>query len=76
MAELCDIRKNQKFPLHGVLTMIGRDPGCDIVVDSPVVSARHFIILNRKGSYSLEDLGSMNGTFVNGQRLAGRTRLC
>ena len=75
MAELCDIRKNQKFPLHGVLTMIGRDPGCDIVVDSPVVSARHFIILNRKGSYSLEDLGSMNGTFVNGQRLAGRTRL-
>jgi len=75
MAALCDIRRNLKFPLHGVLTMIGRDPGCDIVVDSPVVSARHFIILNRKGSYSLEDLGSMNGTFVNGQRLARRTRL-
>ncbi|MBC7967839.1 MAG: SpoIIE family protein phosphatase [Fuerstia sp.] len=75
MADLCDIRRNQKFPLHGVLTVIGRDPGCDIVVDSPVVSARHFIILNRKGAYSLEDLGSMNGTFVNGHRLARRTRI-
>ena len=75
MAALYDIRSNQEFPLHGVMTMIGRDPGCDIVVDSPVVSARHFIILNRKGLYSLEDLGSMNGTFVNGHRLASRTRL-
>lgn len=75
MAELSDIRRNQKFSIHGVLTLIGRDPGCDIVIDSPVVSARHFIILNRKGSYSLEDLDSMNGTFVNGQRLARRTRL-
>ena len=52
MAALYDIRSNQEFPLHGVLTMIGRDPGCDIVVDSPVVSARHFIILNRKGIYT------------------------
>lgn len=75
MADLCDIRRNQKFSLNGALTVIGRDPGCDIVVDSPVVSARHFIILNRKGAYSLEDLGSMNGTFVNGHRLARRTRL-
>lgn len=75
MAELCDSRRNLKFPLQSVLTLVGRDPGCDIVVDSPVVSGRHFIILNRKGVYSLDDLGSMNGTFVNGHRLARRTRL-
>jgi len=76
MAVLCEARSNQEFPLHGSLTMIGRAPGCDIVIDSPVVSARHFIILHNKGIYHLEDLGSMNGTFVNGQRLARRTRLC
>jgi sigma-B regulation protein RsbU (phosphoserine phosphatase) len=75
MAALCDARSHQEFPLHGVLTMVGRDVGCDIVVDSPVVSARHFIVLNRNGVYSLEDLGSMNGTFVNGRRLTARTRL-
>jgi sigma-B regulation protein RsbU (phosphoserine phosphatase) len=75
MAALLDIRSKQEFPLHGVLTLIGRDPACDIVVDSPVVSARHFVILHRNGSYSLEDLDSMNGTFVNGHRLARRTRL-
>lgn len=76
MAALLDIRSKQEFPLHSVLTLIGRDPACDIVVDSPVVSARHFIILHRNGSYSLEDLGRMNGTFVkNGHRLARRTRL-
>ena len=75
MAVLKELRRNREFPLHHGLTLIGRDPGCDIVADSPLVSARHFIILHRKGSYSVEDLDSMNGTFVNDQRLTGRTRL-
>ncbi len=75
MAVLTDIRRNQQYPLHRALTLIGRHSGCDIVVDAPVVSARHFMILNRKGSYSVEDLDSRNGTFVNGHRVARRTRL-
>lgn len=66
MACLRDTLRNYEFPLHGVLTMIGRDPACDIVTDSPTVSARHFIILNRQGAFTVEDLDSMNGTFVNG----------
>ncbi len=75
MAYLRDIRRNEKFPLHGTLTIVGRDVACDIVVDLPTVSSRHFIILNRKGVYSIEDLGSMNGTFVNGHCLGRRSRL-
>lgn len=75
MAYLRDIRRNEKFPLHGPLTIVGRDAACDIVVDLPTVSSRHLIILNRKGVYSVEDLGSMNGTFLNGHLLPCRSRL-
>lgn len=75
MACLRDTLRNCEFPLHGVLTMIGRDPACDIVAEAPTVSARHFIILNRKGVFTVEDLDSMNGTFVNGQRLVQPARL-
>jgi phosphoserine phosphatase RsbU/P len=75
MAALLDIRRNRKIPLQGALTLIGRDPGCDIVVDSKMVSARHFVILKKKSSYAVEDLGSMNGTFLNGDVLARRVRL-
>lgn len=75
MAALLDTLTNQAIPLHGVLTVIGRDPGCDIVAESPLVSARHLIILNRGGSYNIEDLASMNGTLLNGERVVRRVRL-
>jgi sigma-B regulation protein RsbU (phosphoserine phosphatase) len=75
MAFLQDILRNEKIPLHGTLTIVGRDVTCDIVIDAPTVSSRHFMILNRNGQYSVEDLGSMNGTFVNGHSLTRRIRL-
>jgi hypothetical protein len=37
------------------------------------VSRRHAILSNRNGAYIVEDLGSANGTFVNGRRLAPQT---
>lgn len=75
MAFLQDILRNEKIPLHGTLTIVGRDVTCDIVLDAPTVSSRHFMILNRNGQYSVEDLASMNGTFVNGHSLTRRIRL-
>ena len=75
MATLQDARRNREFPLHGRLTTIGRDPGCDIVSDSPMISARHVVILHTQGHYSVEDLDSMNGTFINGRKLIGRRQL-
>jgi hypothetical protein len=56
------------------VTVIGRSSGCDIVVDDPNVSRRHAEIRRMGEGYSLVDLGSTNGTEVNGQRV-GETSL-
>src|SRR5438309_1496951 len=49
--------------------VIGAAPDCDIVVQSNVVSSHHCRLLLQGTQYVLEDLGSRNGTFVNGHRL-------
>jgi len=49
--------------------VVGRDPGCNIVVKSPEVSGRHAELIVRGSDVSIRDLGSRNGTFVGGQRL-------
>lgn len=56
---------------------IGRAPDNTIQLDHPVISWHHATLLRdfRSGSATLADHGSMNGTFVNGQRIRGRVRL-
>lgn len=49
--------------------VIGRDPGCDVVIAHPVVSKRHAEIVRQNGKSLIVDLGSVNGTFVNGIRV-------
>ncbi len=51
--------------LHHTVT-IGRDAGCEVVLPSPRVSRRHVVIEVREGEFLLRDLGSANGTCVNG----------
>ena len=55
--------------------VIGSSPDCDVVVDSPLASARHCQLTQTPEGFLLNDLGSTNGTYVNGVRIAGPIRL-
>ena len=59
------------FVLEGDQIDIGRDSTNEIVINDAEISRRHARLTFQGGKYVLEDLGSTNGTFVNGQRLAG-----
>lgn len=50
-------------------TILGRDPGCDEVLDDPRVSRRHVRLTRSPGGLTIEDLDSANGTFVNDVRI-------
>lgn len=52
-------------------TTIGRDPTNDIVLTDRSVSGHHAVIQRHEAEWVLADLGSRNGTFVNGAPLAG-----
>lgn len=54
---------------RGPVMVVGRDPGCDLVIDFPVVSARHAQLVRAGAAFLVEDLGSSNGTFVNGKKV-------
>ncbi len=48
---------------------IGRNNDCDFQIESPKVSREHAVITGGRGGFRIEDLGSTNGTSVNGQRI-------
>jgi pSer/pThr/pTyr-binding forkhead associated (FHA) protein len=56
---------------RGASMVVGRDSACDWVIDLPMVSGRHAVLARRDNRILIKDLGSSNGTFINGQRLEG-----
>src|SRR4029079_11126660 len=54
---------------------IGRDEGTDLRVLDPEVSRRHAQVSLEDGTAWIDDLGSLNGTFVNGERVIEHQRL-
>jgi LysM repeat protein len=66
---------NQAFSLHKAVLTLGRAVDNDIVIDDSEVSRHHARLTLRGNDWVLEDLGSRNGTFVNGQRITGPVAL-
>ena len=58
-----------KFFLDTDATIIGRHPDSDIFLDDITVSRRHAEIAREAGSFALHDVGSLNGTYVNRERV-------
>jgi pSer/pThr/pTyr-binding forkhead associated (FHA) protein len=89
MASLCLLDENgamaERWELDDNPVAVGRGAAADIIVPDPALSRRHFLIFREGDKFLLKDLGSQNGTWVDGQRaqttnlrhhdciLAGRT---
>jgi DNA-binding winged helix-turn-helix (wHTH) protein len=67
--------RKEAFPLPVGEHIAGRDAECSVVVDGDTVSRRHARITVAGGVTTIEDLDSMNGTHVNGERISAPTRL-
>lgn len=63
--------RTQELLLASGSYLLGRDPACHVVIDRPLVSRRHARITVEGHRVTIEDLGSLNGVFVNGARVTG-----
>ncbi len=65
----------QKYSINSFPVVLGRGRGADITVEDTGVSRRHLEIVEQDGVYLAVDLGSTNGSYVDGQRLQGRREI-
>jgi hypothetical protein len=63
--------QQHSFPLRAPVVTLGRDAGCDLVLDYPYVSRTHARVERTREGYVLVDSGSTNGSEVNGRRVNG-----
>jgi FHA domain len=62
-------RAGEAFSLDKDRMTVGRRPDSDIFLDDVTVSRDHAVMVRRGTEYHLDDLGSLNGTYVNRQRV-------
>ena len=62
-------RAGESFEAIGDRALIGRSHECDVFLDDVTVSRRHAELTRAGGTYTIRDLGSLNGTFVNRRRI-------
>lgn len=67
MGELVALEQDQ--------TLVGRSSDCDLWVEDGAISRRHFAIILRGKDAYIADLGSTNGTLVNGERVSAQKKL-
>lgn len=64
-----------RFLLNQNITVAGRHPEVDIFLDDVTVSRKHAEFVRNGTSFSVRDLGSLNGTYSDGQRIEGEMNL-
>ncbi|MBK5230859.1 MAG: FHA domain-containing protein [Thermoleophilia bacterium] len=62
-------RAGDSFRLDGDRFTIGRDTDSDVFLDDVTVSRNHAVIVRRSDALHIDDLGSLNGTYVNRRRI-------
>ena len=62
-------RAGEHFVPQGARTTIGRSPDCDVFLDDVTVSRNHAVLVDQDGRFTIEDQGSLNGTYVNRSRV-------
>jgi pSer/pThr/pTyr-binding forkhead associated (FHA) protein len=65
----------QSAALADGVILIGRGTDCQIILDDDYVSTRHARVVSGENGIYLEDLGSTNGSYVNGQRITAPTTI-
>lgn len=70
-----DENPDSVYPLLDSECVIGRAPECAIQVSDGSISSRHARVTRSAEGFSVEDLGSRNGTFVNGEKVDNKPRL-
>ena len=66
----------KQFPINeGDRVVIGRGTSADVIVDNTAISREHTALVLKNGVYFVEDMGSLNGTLVNGRRIDALTQL-
>jgi FHA domain/zinc-ribbon domain len=62
-------RAGESFFPSADRTLIGRSPECDVFLDDVTVSRKHAELVREGDTFTITDLGSLNGTFVNKKRI-------
>ncbi len=77
MPKLHLLLEGQEIPhvVQGEETVLGRHPDCQLQINSNMVSRKHARVVKNGEKYILEDLGSGNGTFLNGRKLEEPTEI-
>ncbi len=62
-------RAGESFPIDQEKMSIGRTPDAPVFLDDVTVSRNHALLVKRQDGYYIDDLGSLNGTYVNRRRI-------
>lgn len=73
---LQNLESGVKIPVLFWENSIGRNRSSDIVIDDPAVSRNQCVLLRRKEGWFLTDTNSKSGTYINDERIEGRTQVC